>query len=77
EPNTEDLRELVADVQKNLKLISDVDLKFSVDEASGRVKIVVREESSGKLIRQIPTEEVLDLAARFNEMAGLIMDTKG
>ena len=77
EPNTDDLKELVADVQGNLKLISDVDLQFSVHEASGQVKVVVREESTGKLIREIPTEEILDLAARFNEMVGLIMDREG
>jgi flagellar protein FlaG len=77
EPNTDDLKELVADVQENLKFISDVDLQFSVHEASGQVKVVVREESTGKLIREIPTEEVLNLAARFNEMVGLIMDRKG
>ena len=77
EPSTVNLKELVADVEGNLKLINNVDLQFSVHEASGQVKVVVREESTGKLIREIPNEEVLNLAAKFDEMVGLIMDQKG
>ena len=77
EPSPDALKELVADVEGNLKLINNVDLQFSVHEASGQVKVVVREESTGKLIREIPNEEVLNLAAKFDEMVGLIMDQKG
>jgi flagellar protein FlaG len=77
EPSTADLKELAADVQENLKFISDVDLQFSVHEASGQVMVIVREGSTGKLIREIPPKEVLDLAAKFDEMVGLIMDRKG
>ncbi len=77
EPSAADLKELAADVQENLKFINDVDLQFSVHEASGQVMVVVREGSTGKLIREIPPKEVLDLAAKFDEMVGLIMDRKG
>ncbi len=77
EPNKADLKELAANIQENLKYINDVDLQFSVHEASGQVMVVVREESSGKVIREIPSREVLNLAAKFDEMVGLIMDKKG
>lgn len=77
EPSTADLKELAADIQENLKFINDVDLQFSVHEASGQVMVVVREESTGKLIREIPSREVLNIAAKFDEMVGLIMDRKG
>ena len=77
EPSVADLKELAADVQENLKVINDVDLQFSVHEASGQMMVEVREESTGKLIREIPAKEVLNLAAKFDEMVGLIMDRKG
>jgi flagellar protein FlaG len=77
EPSTDDLKQLAANVQENLKFINDVDLQFSVHEASGQVMIVVSEESTGKLIREIPSREVLNLAAKFDEMVGLIMDKRG
>lgn len=77
EPSTADLKELAADVQENLKFINDVNLQFSVHEASGRVMVIVREESTGKVIREIPPKEVLDLAAKIDEMVGMLLDKKG
>lgn len=77
EPSLADLKGLAADMQENLKFISDVDLQFSVHEASGRVMIIVREGSTGKIIREIPSEEVLNLAAKFDDMIGLLMDKQG
>lgn len=42
-------------------------LKFSVDEPSGRTVIRVFDSNSDQLIRQIPGDEVLDLARRFGK----------
>lgn len=77
EPSAADLKELAADVQENLKFISDVDLQFSVHKASGRMMIIVREGSTGKVIREIPPKEVLDLVAKFDEMVGMLLDKRG
>jgi flagellar protein FlaG len=77
EPDTEHLKALAADVQKNLQIMHNVDLQFSVHEASGRMMVVVKEESSGKVIREIPAKEVLNLAAKLDEMIGLLVDKKG
>jgi flagellar protein FlaG len=43
-------------------------LNFSVDEDSGRQVIKVTDQASGDIIRQIPTEEVLKLSARIQEL---------
>jgi flagellar protein FlaG len=77
EPSTVDLKGLAADIQENLKFINDVDLQFSVHKASGQVMVVVREESTGKVIREIPSREVLDLAAKIDEMVGMLLDKRG
>jgi len=76
-PNSEQMKELAADAQKNLKIMHNVDLQFSVHEASGQIMVVVRDESTGEVIREIPPEEVLNLAAKFDELAGLILDKTG
>ncbi|MFH1991817.1 MAG: flagellar protein FlaG [Pseudomonadota bacterium] len=76
EPNPVHLQALAADVQKNLKVMHNVDLQFSVHEASGQTMIIVREESTGEVIREIPPEEILNLAAKFDEMIGLLFDKK-
>jgi len=71
------ISEVVADIQKNLGMIHDVDLQFSVHEASGEIMVTVRDESSGEVIREIPPSEILDLAAKLGEMVGLIFDQTG
>ena len=70
------LQKKVADIQKNLQLNNNVDLDFSVNQGSGDVVITVRDESTGKVIREIPPEGMRNLASRIDSMAGLILDRK-
>ena len=42
-------------------------LEFSVHESSGRVIITVRESETGKIVRQIPPEELLVIADLVRE----------
>jgi len=72
-----DLEKLAADMQKNLNIMHNVDLQFSVHKSSGQIMVTVTDESSGKVIREIPSREVLELAAKIDEMVGMIFDQKG
>jgi flagellar protein FlaG len=74
EPDSSHVKALVADVQNKL---NDVDLHFSVNQSSGTIMVTVTEESSGKVIREIPSSESLQLAAKMDEMSGLLFDKKG
>ena len=65
-----------ANVQKNLGIIHGVDLQFTVDKPTGEIMVTVKDESTGKVIREIPPQEVLNLAARLDAMVGLIFDQK-
>jgi flagellar protein FlaG len=49
-------------------------LKFSVDDRSKSVVVQVLEKGSGKLIRQIPPEEILKLRQRISDLLGMIYD---
>lgn len=71
------LMELLEDVEKDLKTAHNVKLRFSVHEASDRIMVTVIDESTGEVIREIPSSEVLNLSARLEEMVGLIFDQKG
>jgi flagellar protein FlaG len=51
-------------------------LKFSVDDDSGRQVISVKDIASGDLIRQIPSEEALNLAEKLSEFTGLLTKTE-
>jgi len=50
-------------------------LAFRVDEASGRTVITVLDATTQKVVRQIPSEEVLVLA-RALEVSGALLDTR-
>jgi uncharacterized FlaG/YvyC family protein len=45
-------------------------LRFTVDEASGMTVVRIYNTSTGELVRQIPTEEVVHLAAILRQEAG-------
>lgn len=51
-----------------------VNLKFSVDEQTDIVQVEVRDPETDKLIRKIPGDEMLDLAASIENMVGLFLN---
>jgi flagellar protein FlaG len=51
-------------------------LEFSVDKDSGRDVIKVIDRSSGDLVKQFPSEEVLTLVAKLSDMVGGFIDAK-
>ncbi|WP_313514348.1 flagellar protein FlaG [Pseudomonas sp.] len=47
-------------------------LDFHIDDSTGRVVVQVIASDSGELIRQIPSEEVLELAASLDDVRSLM-----
>ena len=43
-------------------------LEFRIDDASGRTVITVRDSDSEEVIRQIPSDQLLELSARLQEI---------
>jgi len=66
-------KELVADIQNKL---NNVELHFSVHDPSGKIVVTVINESTGKVIREIPQSEIVEIAAKMDEMVGMIFDQK-
>jgi flagellar protein FlaG len=60
------LRDAVNQINEYVQTVQR-DLAFSVDGESGRTVIRVIDSSSGELIRQIPSEEVLALASYLQD----------
>lgn len=48
------------------------DINFSLEEGSGRVVVKVTDTGSGDVIRQIPSEEALQLAENLSEVRSLL-----
>ena len=52
------------------------ELKIQVHEGTGDIMVRVTSQDNGKVIREIPPKELLDLAARMEELAGTLFDEK-
>lgn len=63
----EKLDETIVQLNNSLQNIQR-NLKFSVDNDAGRIVISVTDKETDELVRQIPSEEVLELARNLQEM---------
>ncbi|KRW65113.1 flagellar biosynthesis protein FlaG [Pseudomonas sp. TTU2014-105ASC] len=72
---SEDIGEVVDRLRSQVQNLQR-DLSFSVDDSSGEVVVRVVDGESGKVLRQIPSEELLRLAERLDEMRSLLFEGK-
>ena len=64
----ENIRRVVEPVAHNLR--------FSVDEDTGRTVVKVLDSATDQVIRQIPSEEVLSIAKALDKLSGLLLEQK-
>lgn len=67
----EKVEEAVASLNAFVQLM-DRNVSFAIDEDSGRDVISVYEKETKELIRQIPSEETLELLKRMDNMVGVL-----
>lgn len=72
-PMAETMESVVKQIESFLKG-NERSLRFSVDEATGRVVISVRDAVSGDLIRQIPGEDAMRIARALANGAKSLLD---
>lgn len=75
EPTAEQLVEMAEQMDSFVGSFTH-ELKFRVDEDSGRNVVTVVDAKSGDTIRQIPTEELLEVIARLAEASGGLINVK-
>jgi flagellar protein FlaG len=73
-----DERDVKAAISKIEKFIAPAtrDITFSVDNDTGINLIKIIDRSSNQVIRQIPTEEVLNIARALDNLQGLLVREK-
>jgi flagellar protein FlaG len=77
----ESVKEAVSDISDYVQNISR-ELQFQIDEAIDRTIITVVDKETGDTIRQIPSEEVIQLARHIAEngpdpVKGLLINSEG
>ncbi|MBN2310439.1 MAG: flagellar protein FlaG, partial [Candidatus Hydrogenedentes bacterium] len=50
-------------------------VRFRVDEATDQVIALIVDRSTHEVIRQVPSEELVNLTRRLREFVGLMFDT--
>lgn len=76
EKPSEITQEMLDVLGENFKMMHNVDLHFSIHEATGRTLVRVINSDTGEMVREIPPEQILNLAAKLNEMMGILYDQK-
>jgi flagellar protein FlaG len=76
-PSQGEVRERMAAVAQQMRdylRSNGRDLEFRVDADTNAMVITVREAASGKVIRQIPNEEALQMRQYIDEWSGTFLD---
>lgn len=69
-------QETLDEISKDLETLHAVGLNFVKHEATGRTMVLITNRDTDEVIREIPVKQVLDLAAKIEEMVGMLFDEK-
>ncbi len=71
----EDVEAAVRDINEFVQTVQR-DLRFSVDENSGRTVITVLDSETQEIVRQIPPEKLMAAAENIEQLRGLLFDAE-
>ncbi|MBI4696199.1 MAG: flagellar protein FlaG [Gammaproteobacteria bacterium] len=71
-PSKEELDRIIKNIAAQVQSYQR-SLQFSVDKDSGEVVVRIVDATTKEVIRQIPSQEILDLANRMRSMTGLLL----
>lgn len=69
-------QKMLDELSLDLEILHSVGLSFAKHEDTGRTFIKVTNKDTNELIREIPAEDVLNMAAKIDEMIGILFDAK-
>ena len=81
-PNAIDHEALVRAVEETNQTLdalanSNRTLRFDVDDSTGQVVVKVVDRNSLEVLRQVPSEELLEVSTRVSELRALLFDQLG
>ena len=77
--NSEQMKKTLTEITKGLNEMVKVfnrKLDFVVHDETNRTMVKIIDTASGKVLREIPPKEILDLVAKMQEAFGIIFDVK-
>ena len=74
-PSLEQVQRATQQVQQSVQAKTS-NLSFTVDQGSGKTLVRVTDTETGKVIRQIPSEEMIAMAEALDKMQGMLLKQK-
>lgn len=74
-PEAKDVHKVAEQLNRAAELF-DVQLKFAIHEPTHEIMVKVIDTRTGRVLREIPPEKLLNLAASMQQTLGLVMDAK-
>lgn len=71
----EQIKQAVQEIQEASDILGH-NLRFSIDEETGKSIIKVLDAHTDEVIRQFPTEEAIEIARTLDKMQGLLLNDK-
>ncbi len=71
-------KQLINAIEKANKAVEGLNTscKFSIHESTKQIMVKVVDTDTGKVIREVPPEKILDLVAKMCERAGIWIDER-
>lgn len=67
-------QKMLEELEQDIESMHSVGLRFAKFKASGQTYVKVIDKTNDEVIREIPSEDVLKLAVKMEEMIGILFD---
>lgn len=75
EPGREEVTKAVQQIQQAVQTMTR-SLQFSIDDESGKTVVTLTDSETGEVIRQVPSQEVIELASNIGRLQGMLVKQK-
>ncbi len=75
EVSPKDLKKIINKINENVSMLNQ-NVKFAYNDTIKSLTVEVVDVSTGKVIREIPPKEVINLQKKLSEVVGIIFDSK-
>lgn len=75
-PNKHAVEQAVQEIKQAVAAMSSTDLSFSIDGDTKQTVVRVVDTQTGHMVRQIPAQEVIDIAKAMDRAQGLLLRQK-
>lgn len=77
QPQPEQVQKAMESLKQLVEAKAPNSLAFSIDDSTGKTIVRITDAATGEMIRQIPSEEMLEIARSLDKMQGALLQEQG